>query len=404
MRHIKASELEVLPSMDNPSWYDPPRSPSSSSSSSVEFNEPEPHFSSNSTHKLDPEAQWFRSGKMCAWGPSFEEAMRKQRAHKRLELCLEQMLPESAAEIGVQPPQNIIDAEEKRRVRKRRRSEDKEWRLPHLQSPSPPLSTLDLAPMLALPSNYIDIVSSPAMRYSLGDDSMERGLQKTATDLLEGEKGLMQALGRLREVLRVRERDVPEGTDETTLRAPANGNHVANGDATANGDASANPEEIIPALPQVSETDNLWRITQDILSSSQPPPTIEYTATPEGAAEPSMNPPVQLTPIHRLFTCPAGMTLNAVPDPFHPGFQQLNPGHAMYPTQVKYNLDLSTQQKATDDAIERIMELLADCNEYKERLEEARERVADVARARKMVWKVIRRRAGRELDRIEGKA
>jgi len=47
--------------------------------------------------------------------------------------------------------------------------------------------------------------------------------------------------------------------------------------------------------------------------------------------------------------------------------------------------------------------LLADCNEYKERLEEARDRVADVARARKKVWSVVKERAGQELDRAEGK-
>jgi len=270
---------------------------------------------------------------------------------------------------------------------------------------------VELAPMLALPRSYLDIVTSPAMRYSLGDDAMERGLQKTATDLLEGEKGLMQALGRLREVLRVRERDVPEGTDAAKPDTPvANGNHVANGDGTgANGhpdgpSGAAAPTEIIPPLPNASETDNLWRVTQDLLQNNNPQPSIEFTVTPEGAGGSSDQPPIKLTPIHRLFTCPSGITLNAIPPPHHPGFQTFNPGHANYPRPVKFNLDLPTQQKAVDDAIERIMELLADCNEYKERLEEARERVGDVARARKMVWKVIKRRAGRELDRMEGKA
>jgi hypothetical protein len=413
---VKQSELEILPSMDNPTWYDPP-SPGGSSSSGADLNEPQPHFQSNSTHKLEEEARWFRRGKMCAWGPSFEEATRKQRARKRLELCLEQLLPEAAAEVGQAPPQNIVDAEEERKETKRKRFEEAEWRLPHLSSPSPPLSTIELAPMLALPRSYLDVVTSPAMRYSLGDDTMERGLQGTATDLLEGEKGLMQALGRLREVLRVRERDVPEGTD---LAKPntlvANGNHVANGDSAPvtnghpNGDgthpaasAAAN-EEKIAIIPQVAETDNLWRVTQELLGGQQPPPSIEFTVTPEGCGEASSVPASKLTAIHRLFTCPSGITFNAIPHPQHPGFSQFNPSHNLYPQHIKYNLDLPTQQKAVDDAIERIMELLADCNEYKERLEEARERVADVARARKMIWKVIKRRAGRELDRMEGKS
>lgn len=389
--------------MDNPDWYDPP-SPSSDSSA-VEFNEPEAHFQTNSAHKLEREARWFRRGKMCAWGPSYEEAMRKQRARQRLDLCLEQLIPESAAEIGVEPPQNIVDAEEKRKERKRKRAEEEEFRLPHLGSPSPPLTTVDLAPMLALPRSYLDIVTSPAMRYSLGDDAMERGLQKTATDLLEGEKGLMQALGRLREVLRVRERDVPEGTDAARPDVAAHGNHV-NGSAVNGRDEVTRPDsaEVIPPLPNFSDTDNLWRVTQELLAT-QPPPSVEFTVTPPGAAGDFPEPPTEkLTPLHRLFTCPTGITFNAIPNPHHPGFVQLNPGHALYPTHIKYNLDVPTQQRAVDDAVERIMELLADCNEYKERLEEARERVADVARARKMVWKVIKRRAGRELDKIEGKA
>jgi hypothetical protein len=44
------------------------------------------------------------------------------------------------------------------------------------------------------------------------------------------------------------------------------------------------------------------------------------------------------------------------------------------------------------------MELLVDCNEYKERLEETRDRVADIARVRKRVWSVIKDRTGRELE------
>lgn len=423
-RPVKQSELEQLPSMDTPAWYDPP-SPASSSST-VDFQEPDGNLVSNSGHKLENEARWVRKGKMCAWGPSYEEGMRRQRSRKRLQVCLEQLLPEAAAEVGAAPPQNIVEAEDRRRERKRRRSEEKEFRLPHLPSPSPPLATVDLAPMLALPRSYLDIVTSPAMRYSLGDDAMERGLQKTGADLLEGEKGLMQALGRLREVIRVRERDVPEGTsgvrdnglvvskpNGTTAANVTNGEPVTNGEAppTANGHTNGEvaagevepsaddaPTEMIPPLPHLHETDNLWRVSQELLQS-QPPPSIEFTVTPEGAAGPSTAPHPKLTPVHRLFTCPTGITFNAIPSPLHPGFQQLNPGHALYPNHVKYNLDVDTQQKAVDDALERIMELLADCNEYKERLEEARERVGDVARARKMVWKAIKRRAGHELDR-----
>lgn len=109
-----------------------------------------------------------------------------------------------------------------------------------------------------------------------------------------------------------------------------------------------------------------------------------------------------MTPIHHLFTCRNGITVNAIPHPSHPCYAY-PPSHQAYPQPVKYNLDLANQCRAVDDALERIAELLADCNEYKERLEEARDRVADVARARKKVWAVVKERAGQELDRAESK-
>jgi uncharacterized protein YoxC len=69
-----------------------------------------------------------------------------------------------------------------------------------------------------------------------------------------------------------------------------------------------------------------------------------------------------------------------------------------YPVTTRYNLDMAAQTRAVDDAMERIMELLVDCNEYKERLEETRDRVADVARVRKRVWAAVKDRTGRELE------
>lgn len=431
------AELDCLPSMDQPAWYDPP-SPASSSSS-LAYDEVYSDRVTNSGNKLHLNARWLRKGKMCAWGPSFDDTMRVGRSRKRLQMCLDQLLPESAAEAGVEPPQNILDVEERQRERKKRKTEEKEYLLPHLASPSPPMSTVDLAPMLALPRSYVDIVTNPAMKHSLGDDSMERGLQKTAADLLEGEKGLMQAVGRLREVLRLRDRDAPEGlfldVNEVQEKRAAASKPVANGASTANGVANgangessapnghaengtggedtAAPEELkylspsdpnyVPPLPRVSDTDNLWRVTQELLQA-QPSPSLTYTITPKGAAGPPMEPIPKLTPVQRLFTSPTGITLNAIPHPNNPGYHSFNPGHPLYPSHIKYNIDVANQQSAVDDALERIMELLADCNEYKERLEEARERVSDVARVRKTLWKVVKRRAGRELDRMEGKA
>jgi hypothetical protein len=235
---------------------------------------------------------------------------------------------------------------------------------------------------------------NPAMRHSLADDSMESGLQRTATELLEGEKGLMQSLGRLREVLRVRNRDVREVSvpEETT-----NGDHTGANGQEENGSVSSK----IPPLPHISDTDNLWRVTQELLQGGQPQPEVTFTATnPSQVEAPGPNQPTP-TPTQRLFTVPSGLTVNAIPNPANPGFRLVS-DHPARPRTVRYNLDMTAQCRAVDDALERISELLADCMEYKERLEEARDRVADVARARKKVWTVIKERAGRELDR-EGK-
>ena len=391
--------------MDNRAYYDPP-----SSSSSNSLSGDASPLLTNSGNKLNSASRWMRKGKMYAWGPTYEVTKADQRVRKRLRACLEQLMPELAADLGVAPPQNIVDLQIKRRGRKRKRAEETAMVLPHLSSPSPPLSTLRLAPMLAIPQTYLDILLNPSMRHSLGDDSMEAGLQRTAGELLEGEKGLMQSLGRLREVLRVRARDVPTSPElEVPIFA---GNHLGlNGHTeaetmkldTPSHSPAPQSEPSIPPLPHISDTDNLWRVTQELLQA-QPQPTIAFSVTIPGTAAPSgTNDSVPtLTPVHHLFTCSSGMTVNALPHPNHPCYAY-PPSHQAYPQPVKYNLDLTNQCRAVDDALERIGELLADCNEYKERLEEARARVADVARARKVVWAVVKERAGTELDRAEGK-
>jgi hypothetical protein len=357
-----------------------------------------------------------RKGKIYAWNPSYEDATARHRTRRRLKVALEEFLPDAAADVGAELPKNLVDSERRKEKKKRKREKEKEWILPHLASPSPPQTTIELAPKLALPQSYIDIMTSPAMRHSLGDDTIETGLQRTAGELLDGEKGLMQALGRLREVLRVRQRDVPgengdgaEKSNKVPNGSHANGIH-ANGNANSDPMAMGRSDDRTLPLPHISDTDNLWRVTQELLHP-HPQPTIVFSKTPagtvvQGAAAASYNQPPgyqahvepsSLTPVHRLFTCVDGITLNAVPHASHPNFA-FPPRHPGYPQTVKYNLDLSNQCRAVDDALERIAELLADCNEYKERLEEARARVADVARARKKVWEVVKERASREMD------
>ena len=404
--------------MDSLAYYDPP-SPSSSSADSIDsdllIDETLP---TNSGNKLNPSARFTRRGKICAWGPAYEDAQADRHIRKRFKLCLEQYLPTSATDLGIDVPQNIARAEARRKRRLERKEDEKEWVLPHLTESSPPLSTAKLAPTLAIPQTYVDIMLSPAMRHTLGDDSVDTGLQRTTAELLEGEKGLMQACGRLREVLRIRGRDIL--TKKDIEPKMANGDHQPNGHATADKPAvattttglepsstnaeagsSAAPIPIrdrIPPLPHISDTDNLWRVAQELLIA-QPPPAIQYKTTVPGSAITTSEPQPTPTPVQRLFTSETGLTLSATPHASHPGWQYA-PGHPAYPHTVRYNLNMSAQCRAVDDALERIGELLADCVEYKERLEEARDRIADVARARKRVWGVVKERAGAEMDRM----
>ena len=458
---------------------------------------------SNSQVKQRASSRFVRKGKMSAWGPGWEEAEAAARVRKRLKLSIDTLLPEAALEAGAPPPQ---DERTRARTVKRKRQRleaNNSLIMPHLRSPSPPLSTTRLAPILALPRSFTDIALSPAMRHTLGDDGVEVGLIRTAGELLEGEKSLIQALGRLREVLRVGQRELldrdaaellppvraqsEEEVEEMEVDVPlsAVAESMANGDAlpeqaadstsslaevgpatdeavlaladpaaiqpeaeakpngqvteasaaigaeTPAADANAEAGSVtatapaadpipgpstevapsndppIPSLPVYIENDNLFRVTTDLMTTF-PHFAVNYTpATAPPAPPPAQitgspvitSPPV-LTPVQKLFVSDEGLVLTAAPPAGHPqwSYPTSHPGH---PHVQRYHLDAAAQAKATDEAFERISELLADCSEYAERLEEARERVADVARARKRVWGVVRRRADFEILNAE---
>lgn len=123
------------------------------------------------------------------------------------------------------------------------------------------MSTAKLASLLALPQTYTDLLLNPAMRHSLGNDNMEQGLQRTAGELLEGEKPLLQALGRLRDVVRVLERDVPVAKP----RAQADRDAVPSSTANGNDNLSQSYPHLIPPLPHISEHVNNLFLTFHLL-------------------------------------------------------------------------------------------------------------------------------------------
>lgn len=379
--------------MDSRRYYDPPSDYDSDDSLTL----PPYELSSNSQNKLVFSARWARKGKAYAWGPTHEATRSEQRMRKRFKLCLETVMPDAAMDIGLVPAPNIADAGERRAAKRRKKDEVNEYVLSHLRSPEPPASTMKLAPMLALPRGYVDIMSSPSMRHSLGDDTVVNGLQKTAGELLEGDLSLVQAMGRFREVIRARTRDLPSERIRELPQARPAGSDPNAPEASVSAEETA--AKTVPPLPHVSDTDNLWRITQELLVDR----SVSYTATPADAItsrnlhSEHVKLPTWRSAVHKLFTCPTGLTLNGVPNANHAG-RHLPRDHKDYPKTVEYNLDMATQCDAVNDAMERIAELLADCREYRERLEEARARVGDISRVRKLVWGVIKERAAKELD------
>lgn len=398
-----------LPSLDQMAYYDKP--PVYLDSSEDEGFAPAGPSKTNLHNKLNRNAQFMRHGKLAAWTPFYEDVQTDRHARKRLAACLDQFMPDAAAEVGAEVPANIAASNERRRKRRKQKEEDRKYILPHLRSPSPPMSSEQLAPMLALPESYLDIMMSPAMRHALGNDTVEQGLQRTASDLLESEKPIMQALGRMRDILRLRQRDVQP------LLKPRWEEGRGRGADRVNCYPFVPNAKHIYDLPIKHETDNLWHIAQELNGNRGfGPVTISYTATdPRVVAEESLPPlreptttgngtggnpntdpaetnqiAINVTPVQALFVVPEGITLSAT---------QKETGR----TVRQYNIKLAQQVNSVDDAMERMAEVLADLSEYKERLEEARERVADVARARKKIWEVIKTRAGKELDELEDK-
>jgi hypothetical protein len=408
--------------MDSARYYDPP-SPGSSSDSEMSDAPPPHSMISNSGNKLHYSARFIRKGKIYAWSPAFEDGKLEKHARQRMKRTLEAVFPEAASELGTVPPPNIVEAESKREAKRAKKQSDALYRLPHLRSPSPPTATAKLAPRLALPTTYTEVMMNNAMRHTLADDKNDRMLHHSASELMDSEKGLRQALGRLREVLRVRERDVVFGTKKAE-GSESDKEKKHDGPETGIKTETDKPKSemlrntaltrdgFIPALPRIADTDNLWRVTQELIASTYPHPRVAFTITePDTIAPPaptraifppSTDPPEPevkqvVTPVQRLFTAQPGITLSAEHNPTNPALAHPR-DHPDYPVTTRYNIDMPAQTKAVDDALERIMELLVDCNEYKERLEESRDRVADIARVRKKVWNTIKQRTAGELD------
>lgn len=103
-------------------------------------------------------------------------------------------------------------------------------------------------------------------------------------------------------------------------------------------------------------------------------------------------PPIELTSLQEIFVTPTGLTTTIGPSPNDPrlGLPITHPG---YPHTTVVRLTPETQKHSVTAALEKIYELASDCQEYVARLQEIRERIANVARARRKVWHIVRERA-----------
>jgi len=367
---------------------------------------------------------------MYGWSPSWEEAATQKRVKKRLREALKLAMPVSAAELGM--PFDARDLE---------LQDDKDSAASSPTSADdadpvgPPLTAEDVAPSLALPvpTTYLDLASSPAMKYTFGQAFKEKALMRTVGDLIEGEMGLLNVLGELKqdvhatlqaevdamEAERVaksfkkyeeEQRSDEEGSDEEERREEVATSSARDKPRQPNGwsvvdvemqdglaasrDGHAE-EDVKPTVSREPAHDST------ILLHGEPfyvPPGSVVTYEPakpvneDGDAGVDVHPEVELTPLQKLFVTTDGLITTINPPPGDPR-ASLPPNHPQYAGPQKVKLTAETQKLSVIAALEKVKELTSDCNEYVKRLEEIRERISNLGRARRKVWNVVRERA-----------
>lgn len=374
------------------------------------------------------------------------ESIEDRRIKKRLKVALKMVLPSAAAEAGVplDPLERAVvgDPVEKDDVT-----------LPHLRSPSPPPTTYDISESLSEQkmTTYLDLVTSPAVRNTLGQASKEKALMRTVDELVDGENPLLTALGRFKAELQacmkrtaiVNAREGPSGheehpmfykdpprhyredevnravyKDETEKREAAYAAYEAaksNSDKKPEASGSTAPaiiDGIPPKFEEMTEwerkhpNDPLWARprgpddSDTMFMYGDPfllPPHAKVTYVPSDEARANKYPhvkfpPIALTPLQQIFVTPQGLDTVIGPGPLDPRLQ-LPPSHPGYPHTTEVRLTPLTQKVTVTSALEKIYELSSDVSEYVARLQEIRERIANIARARRRVWQIVRERA-----------
>jgi hypothetical protein len=388
----------------------------------------------NRNRKLERGARFLRKGKMYGWSPSWEEAVTQKRVKKRLREALKLVMPASAADLGLPfDPRELEPQDDKDSTASSPTSTDL------ADSLDPPLTAEDVAPSLALPvpTTYLDLALSPAMKYTFGQAFKEKALMRTVGDLIEGEMGLLNVLGELKQDVHVtlqtevdameaervaksfkkyeeEQRSDEEGTedeagkDEMPTSSERDEPHQPNGelaDAEMKDRSAVSPaeEDVKPTVAKDrASAAPFTKLAQDstILLHGEPfyvPPGSAVTyeranPTDEDEDVVDMYPDVELTPLQKLFVTAEGLIATINPPPGDPR-ASLPPNHPQYLGPQKVRLTAETQKLSVIAALEKVKELTSDCNEYVKRLEEIRERISNLGRARRKVWNVVRERA-----------
>ncbi|CAL1696423.1 unnamed protein product [Somion occarium] len=167
-----------LPSNDMNAWYYPSHGyDSDADDDEIRFNPAIGNWGKKSVR----EARWIRRGKQAPWGPGIEEWQAEEHARKRIKLML--------------PP---------------KQDEDGPVTLPHLRSPSPPITAPYPAPDTQH-STYTSFVMDPSVTHTFRSRLLDE-LESATNNLIEGETTLRRALGRLLQVLN-EDPDKLKGTD-----------------------------------------------------------------------------------------------------------------------------------------------------------------------------------------------
>jgi hypothetical protein len=250
------------------------------------------------------------------------------------------------------------------------------------------------------------------MQHTFASSHLEDALGHTAGELIEGETGLLKALGRFFE--ECRERGVGRrATDDDDFDGPAAKRAKTStimAEAPSLQQKGSDPMAVaassvstavggLDGIASSSLTSLFKSEPSDGATAASPSSSLLLGAAPSnphkrpsvgGLPAASLPPPPpgpELSLLERLFITPSGVTYPVLP-PSATG----TPAAAGSGGPPSIHMNVELQKETLYRGMDALGELLADSREYVERLEEVRERLAGVGRGRRRVWREIRER------------